>query len=115
VLSDFLFRDDVGIGLDLLRAAQHDLFCVQVLSPQELNPPVESETDLELLDLEDHRAAEVSATPELLRQYHANLQSHRRRVEQAVIRRGGKFVPITTDVPFDRLILDHLRRRSLLG
>jgi uncharacterized protein (DUF58 family) len=115
VLSDFFFGHDIQRGLDDLRAARHDLFCIQVLAPQELDPAMAAAGDVELMDLEEWRLAQVSMTPELLRRYRENLDAHCRDVEQSVIRRGGNYVLVGTDVPFDRLVLDHLRRRGLVG
>jgi hypothetical protein len=116
VLSDFLFSDGVDRGLDYLRAAGHDLFCIQVLSLQELRPAAPGgDVDLEVIDLERRHTAKLAVTAPLLDEYQVNLTSYRRSVRQSVERRGGSYVPADTAEPFERLVLDHLRRRGLLA
>ncbi|HUB24142.1 MAG TPA: DUF58 domain-containing protein [Tepidisphaeraceae bacterium] len=109
VLSDFLFRD-VRAGLQLLSAAGHDLYCIQVLSPQELDPVFRG--DIRLIDAESGDAVDASANS--IGQYKKNLNAHCRQVAGEVRRRGGIFVEASTEIPFDELILDGLRRRGLL-
>jgi uncharacterized protein (DUF58 family) len=116
VLSDFLFPDGLDGGLDYLRAAGHDLFCIQVLSPQELQPAEQgSEAALEIIDLERRHSEKVDVTPALLDGYQSNLNSHCQAVRKSVEQHGGSYVLAGTDEPFDRLVLEHLRRRGLLA
>jgi uncharacterized protein (DUF58 family) len=116
VLSDFLFAGGVDAGLAYLRAAKHDLFCIQVLSPQELRPTAAAETiGQEIIDMERRHTAKVAVTPLLLEEYQSNLTSYCRSVSESVTRYAGSYVLTRTAQPFDRLVLDHLRRRGLVG
>ena len=70
--------------------------------------------DLKLVDAEDEDAAEVTVNLPLLRRYRENVAAFRASLEQFCVRRGVTYVAATTDVPFDRLVLDALRRRGLV-
>lgn len=113
VLSDFYDAMGVETGLNHLMVRRHDLFCLQCLSPQELNPPFYG--DRRLWDVEDLGTFEVSVTPSLLEQYVNNLSDYCQNLRNQVIRRGGTYLLTSTSVAFDRLVLNYLRERRLLG
>jgi uncharacterized protein (DUF58 family) len=110
VLSDFLFRD-VRPGLRLLTAAGHDLYCIQTLSPQEMEPVIDG--DSRLVDLESGEAVEARVSS--IEQYKTKLDAHCTQVAAEIQRAGGRLVRVSTERPFDELILDCLRRQGLLS
>ena len=113
VLSDFFDKGGYEAGLRYLAGGKYDLFAVQVLSPQEIDPDLQG--DLKLVDLEDADQAEVSITQPLMKQYKANLNAYCLAVKDYVTRRGGTYLFASTAVPFDTLVLNYLRERGLLG
>jgi uncharacterized protein (DUF58 family) len=113
VLSDFFIKDGFENGLKYLAGGKYDLFAVQTLSPQEIEPDLQG--DLKLRDLEDDDEAEVSITQPLLKQYKANLNAYCLALKDYVTRRGGTYLFSSTAVPFDTLVLNYLRERGLLG
>ncbi|MFI5379690.1 MAG: DUF58 domain-containing protein [Tepidisphaerales bacterium] len=113
ILSDFFDKGGYESGLRYLAGGKYDLFAIQVLSPQEIDPPLEG--DLKLRDMEDGDLAEVSITQPLLKQYKANLNAYCLAVKDYVTRRGGTYLFSSTAVPFDTLILNYLRERGLVG
>jgi hypothetical protein len=74
VLSDFFVKEGFEAGLRYVAGGRYDLFCVQALSPQEIDPDLQG--DLKLRDLEDDDMAEVSITQPLIKQYKANLNAY---------------------------------------
>jgi uncharacterized protein (DUF58 family) len=112
VLSDFLFGKGLDEGLRRLEAGRHDLFCLQVLSPQELNPPLSGEH--RLVDVETGADAELGVTPEVVQEYRKNLREHCQAVGQRVTRGGGIYLQTNTAYPVDRLVLDCLRNAGVL-
>jgi uncharacterized protein (DUF58 family) len=114
VLSDFFDKGGYENGLRYVAGGRYDLFAIQVLSPQEIDPR-ELQGDLKLRDLEDDDLAEVSITQPLIKQYKANLNAYCLAVKDYVTRRGGTYLFASTAVPFDTLILNYLRERGLLG
>lgn len=113
VISDFFDKGGYENGLRYVAGGKYDLFCVQTLSPQEIDPDLQG--DLKLRDMEDDDMAEVSITQPLLKQYKANLNAYCLAVKDYVTRRGGTYLFTSTAVPFDTLVLNYLRERGLLG
>lgn len=113
VLSDFFVKEGFEAGLRYVAGGKYDLFTIQCLSPQELDPPLEG--DLKLRDIEDDDLAEVSITPTLVKKYKANLNAYCLSLKDYVTRRGGTYLFTSTAIPFDTLVLNYLRERGLLG
>src|SRR5450432_654995 len=113
VLSDFYDKGGYENGLRYVAGGKYDLFCVQTLSPQEIEPDLQG--DLKLRDMEDDDTAEVSITQALMKQYKANLNAYCLSLKEYITRRGGTYLFSSTAVPFDTLVLNYLRERGLLG
>ncbi|MDB5295380.1 MAG: hypothetical protein JWO31_1363 [Phycisphaerales bacterium] len=113
VLSDFFVKEGFDAGLRYVAGGKYDLFAVQCLAPQEVDPDLQG--DLKLRDVEDGDVAEVSITPALVKQYKANLNAYCLGLKEYVTRRGGTYLFTSTAVPFDTLVLNYLRERGLVG
>ena len=113
ILSDFFDKGGYENGLRYVAGGKYDLFAVQMLSPQEIDPDLQG--DLKLRDMEDDDMAEVSITQPLMKQYKANLNAYCLALKDYVTRRGGTYLFTSTAVPFDTLVLNYLRERGLLG
>jgi hypothetical protein len=112
ILSDFFDKGGYEAGLRYLAGGKYDLFAIQILSPQEIDPPLQG--DLKLRDMEDGDLAEVSITQALLKKYKANLNAFCLSVKDYVTKRGGTYLFSSTAVPFDTLVLNYLRERGLV-
>jgi len=113
VLSDFFDKSGYENALKYVAGGNYDLFCIQTLSPQEIDPDLTG--DLRLKDIEDGDEAEVSITAPLIKRYKANLNAYCLGLKEYVTRRGGTYLFTSTAVPFDTLVLNYLRERGLLG
>ncbi len=112
VLSDFMVKEGYEAGLRLLRGHGYDLFAIQVLSPQEMEPNIGG--DLRLRDMEDGDTAEVTITAPLLKKYKATLNAYCNRLHEFCAQRDIVHMTVKSDTPVDTLVLDYLRRRGLL-
>ncbi len=112
VLSDFMFKDGYEAGLRLLVGRGFDVFAIQVLSPQEIDPPLTG--DLRLRDVEDGDQTEVTISAPLLKKYKQNLAAYNDQLRDFCARREITFLSVRSDTPIDTLILDYLRRRGLV-
>lgn len=112
ILADFFFKDGYEEGLRILKGRGYDLFAIQLLSPQEVNPELGG--DLRLRDVEDRDVAEVTITAPLLKQYKKNLSAYVEQLRSFCARREITFMSVTTDTPVESLLLDYLRARGLL-
>jgi uncharacterized protein (DUF58 family) len=116
VLSDFFIKEGYETGLRLLLGRGYDLFLIQCLSPQEVDPtgPQGLAGDLRLRDVEDADVAEVTISAPLLKRYKANLAAYCDQLKDFAARREVSLLTVRTDTPLDTLILDYLRKRGLL-
>lgn len=130
VLSDFLFPTLAdgsfdGGGLDYLaagtRSGATDTYCLQVLSPQELDPAKAATQhagslrgDLRLTDVETSAAVEVTITPDAIAGFRSRFSAARANLQAQCSSRGIAYVCVATDTPLEELLLNTLRRGGLL-
>lgn len=112
VLSDFFEKGGFDQGLRYLLGRNFDLYCVQILSPDEVNPPLVG--DLRLRDVEDDDIAEVTVSQALLNRYKQTLRAYCESLREYCTRRGVSYLFTTTEVGFDQMVLSYLRQRGLL-
>jgi len=112
VLSDFLDKGGYADGFRYLLSRELDLYAIQVLSPEEIDPTLAG--DLKLVDVEDDDVAEITASRYLLDRYKQMLRTYCTELKDFCTRRGITYLFASTRVPFDTLVLTYLRQRGLL-
>ncbi len=112
VLSDFFVKEGYEAGLRLLKGQGYDVYAIQVLSPQEMEPTIGG--DLRLKDIEDGDTAEVTITAPLLKKYKQILNAYCNKLHQFCTQRDIIHMTVKSDMPVDQLVMDYLRRRGLL-
>ncbi len=117
LLSDFLVREDLGEGLSYLAGGGFDVYCMQVLSPGELEPEKEAGVvgDLRLTDAETGVASEVTVSTAMLKKYKQRLAGHIERVRTQCAARGMTHAMLRSDRDVGELMMGYLRKRGLLG
>lgn len=107
--------DPVGFedALRQISGGQGESWLIHVLSQSERNP---SQTgDLRLRDIENDSHVDVSFTSAVLDAYQRVLDNFCEEVRQVCNRYRIQPVEVTTDIPFDQVVLEMLRQRRLLG
>jgi uncharacterized protein (DUF58 family) len=112
LFSDLFIKEGYETGLRLLVGRGYDLFVIQVLSPQELDPGITG--DLRLKDIEDGDRADVTVSAPLLKKYKQNLAAYTAQAREFCGRRDIVLLTISSQTPADTLVLDTLRRRGLV-
>lgn len=112
VFSDYFFKEGFEEGLRRLVGHGYDVFVIQVLSPQELEPPITG--DLRLKDVEDGDQAEVTISAPLLKKYKATLAAYCGQLNAFCARREMTHMTVRSDTPIDVLVLDYLRKRGVV-
>jgi uncharacterized protein (DUF58 family) len=112
VLSDFMDKGGYADALRYLIARQLDIYVIQILSQEEIEPEIVG--DLRLVDIEDDDVAEITVSGPLLKRYKQNLAAYRANLYEFCIRRGVACLFTSTQVPFDRLVFSYLRQRGLV-
>ena len=112
VLSDLLDPGGYQEGLKALLARRYEVALVHVVSEEELTPDLRG--DLTLVDAEGGPPREVSVDRAAVERYRQRLQRHFEEAESFCARHRIDYLRTTTAVPFDDLILRHMRRGGLL-
>lgn len=112
ILSDFLDKAGYEDGLRYLVSRKMDVFALQILSREEIDPMLTG--DLRLTDVEDGDVAEVTVSAPLLKRYHETLNAYRAALHQFCTRRGITYLFTGNEVPFERLVLGYFRERGLV-
>jgi len=115
VLSDCLTANGVKQGLSYLVGGGWDVFVIQSLSPEEIDPVLAGmEGDLRLEDAEDGSLCEITVTTPLIAKYHERLDQHCESIRDQCTRIGAGNVRVPTDVDMEQLLVEYLRGRGLL-
>jgi len=123
LLSDFLIPEGYEEGLKYLAGARgFDSYCLQALSPGEIDPSKEGDEalggsvagDLRLTDVETGRAAEVTVTSALLRQYRRTLEQYCENLAAFCAKRQIAHLLLRSDAPIERVVVNELRRMGML-
>lgn len=112
ILSDFLFKEGYEQGLRYLAGRGYDLVCIQVLSPQELDPQLGG--DLRLRDVEDDDRTEVTISAPLLKRYKQNLAAYCDQLRLFCAQREIAHLTVPSDISVETLVLEYLRSRGVL-
>ena len=99
-------------GLTALAARGHDVAVIHVLAPDEVEPPLGG--DLRLLDVETGDPQEVTIDGGMRSLYRRRLAAWRDEIQATCRARDVCYVPVETDIPFDRVILYDLRRSGVV-
>ncbi|HEC63399.1 MAG TPA: DUF58 domain-containing protein [Candidatus Acetothermia bacterium] len=109
VISDFLAPRGIEEGLTALRRARHWVWALQVLSPQEVQPPWRGL--LRLVDVETDRARLLTLGREAVRAYQARLAQHNRRLAQLCSSQGITYRLISSQRRPAEIVLELVARR----
>ncbi len=112
LLSDFFEKGGYEEGLRFFLARKYDLYTVQILSPEEVEPTLVG--DLQLTDMEDDDIAEVTVSRALINRYRQNLQAYCGQLREFCTARGISYLFTGTEVPFDQIVLSYFRKRGLI-
>ena len=112
LLSDLMDKAGYESALRYLVSRDMDVYVIQVLSTEELEPDVKG--DLRLVDCEDSDVAEVTVTPALLTRYKRTLATFVDSARQFCTRRGMVYLLAKNEVPVDELVGGYLRTRGLV-
>lgn len=120
VLSDFLVDEGYQAGLRALAAAGgYDTYCLQILSPGEIEPEREGEGgiagDLRLTDIETGKGAEVTVTAPVIKRYKERLREYCAELGAFCRAREMEQLVVRSDAEVETVVMETLRRRGLVG
>lgn len=112
VISDFYDFAGYEEAFRRLFAADMEVLALHILSPQELKPDMQG--DIRLVDAEFGHTTDVSMGRNVADLYERTLSAFTNGIRDYVVGRGGHYLLTSTATPFDRLVLDVLRRRGVI-
>jgi uncharacterized protein (DUF58 family) len=112
LLSDLMDKQGYELALRYLVAREMDVYVVQVLSAEEIEPEIKG--DLRLVDCEDGDAAEITVSAPLLARYRRTLAAFIDGAKTFCNRRGMSYLMARNDLPVDQLVTRYLRTRGLI-
>ena len=115
VISDCLSEEGFDQGLKYLAGGGWDVFLMQTLAPEELDPEHEGmEGDVRLEDVETGKTCEVTVTSPLIEKYKTRLGEYCEEIRSQCARLGVGSARVSTDIDMEQLLVEYLRSRGLL-
>lgn len=111
-ISDLLDKSGYESALRLVLAQQFDVYVVQVLAAEEIEPELQG--DLRLIDCEDHDETEITVSQALLARYRRTLDAFVRGVQQFCARRGIGYLLVNNQTSIPDVVTKYLRERGLV-
>ncbi len=112
VISDFLDPSDFFKEISRLIYQKNELFLIQVLDKEELNPSILG--DVELIDVEGLWRKELSIDGKLLSNYKKRIASFCDNIKSFCYSQGASYILCPTYVPFEDIVLEFFLKGRLL-
>jgi uncharacterized protein (DUF58 family) len=112
LLSDLWSPAGFHDGVTALQARGHEVAILQLLAPDELDPPLGG--DLRLVDVETGDAQEVTVDHAMRDLYRRRLDEWQAETAAWCRARQVHYVPVSTAVPWERLVLRTLRAEGIV-
>jgi uncharacterized protein (DUF58 family) len=104
IISDFFTSGGIEEAIKYLLYKKQDVFLIQILSPEELNPELEGQ--VRLLDSETGKVMDVAITPALLKQYRNKLNEFNSNIKEFCIRMGATYMQVSSADSIDKVVFE---------
>lgn len=111
VISDFFDEQGYEGAIKHLAASGSDVYAVQVLAPEEIDPSLAG--DLKLVDSETSAFTEVTVSRALMRRYEKNRDAFIEGLRKFCHARGVGQFTVSSDTPIEYLAVDLLRKGGM--
>ncbi|TWT95061.1 DUF58 domain-containing protein [Neorhodopirellula pilleata] len=112
LITDLMDKTGYESALRMLIGRQMDVFVLQVLSQEELKPPLRG--DRRLIDVEDGDAAEITVNQFVLDRYEETLKAFLQQARHYCAKRSIVHVLVPTDTPIETVMTKYLRSRGIV-
>ncbi len=106
IISDFLDDRDAEKPLQYLADFGHEVFLIHLWSEQDRRPPWTGELEVE--DAETGQTSKMNFDDEARDAYTASFDAYAGAVRQMALRKGGKYVGVSTSIPVEEAIFGQL-------
>ena len=112
LISDLMDKTGYEGALRYLLAQNMDIYVIQILSAEEVDPDIRG--DLRLVDSEDGDVAEITVSGPLMKRYKETLAAMVNSAREFCSRRGMTYLFAKNDIPVEELVTGYLRQRGLV-
>ena len=112
ILSDLLSPNGYQEGLNGLQARGYEVGLIHILSPDEVEPAVSG--DLKLVDVETGADAEITLDATTRNLYRQRLREWQADIATYCANRHVHYIPLTTDLPWEKLVMQTLRVKGVV-
>lgn len=112
LISDLFSPTGFEAGLQALQARGYEASLIHLLTPAEVDPPLVG--DLKLVDVETGAQVEVSLDSPTKNRYRRHLQEWQADIGRFCATRQIHYIPVTTDLAWEKLIFQALRNRDIV-
>lgn len=113
IISDLFSPGGYQDGVNTLQSRGYEVGLLHILSPDEADPPIGG--DVKLVDIETGADAEITLDTSTVNLYRERFEGWRNEIADYCQGRGIHYVPITTDYPWDRLVMQTLRVKGIVS
>jgi uncharacterized protein (DUF58 family) len=113
ILISDCFDTNTERAISELAGTRCEVAVLQVLSPDELDPPLEG--DLRLVDVESAVGVDITADLATIDAYRARLAAWQEALDTAATKRRASFVTVPSTLPLADLVFAELRRRRVVA
>lgn len=112
LLSDLLSPNGYQDGVTAVLSRGYEIGLIHLLSPDEVDPPLGG--DLKLVDVETGQDAEISLDRATLDAYRQRLHEWQGEIAAFCAARAVHYVPLVTDAPWETVVMQTLREKSVI-
>ncbi len=112
LISDLLSPNGYQEGLSAIQGRGYEVGVIHLLSPDEIEPPIAG--DVKLVDVETGEETEITLDAGMVGLYHRRLQEWQAEINAYCNRRNIHYIPISTDLPWDKLVMQTMRMKGVV-
>lgn len=112
LISDLFANDGYEVGLRQLMGRGHEAAVIQVLAPDELDPPLAG--DIELVDIETNQTQDVSLDGSLRERFRVRARAWLQSIQDDCRKHGVRYLDVITDQAWDHILLLEMRRAGFV-
>lgn len=112
LVSDLLASNGFRNGLNEILSRGYEVALLHVHSPDEISPKLDG--DLRLIDVETNETAEITIDALVIEEYINRLQEWHSGIATWCTSRGIHYLPITTDISWERIVMGLLREQGVV-
>lgn len=113
LLSDLFSPDGYEDGVNRLRSQGYEVAIIHILSPDEIVPSPAG--DVRLVDVESGKDAELTLNPSTVSEYRQRILTWQRKIGSFCRQRDVRYVPVTTEIPWNIFLMQTLTGSGLVA